>query len=40
MIKLDNFDRKLLAALQANGRLSNIDVAKNGQLVPLKLFPT
>ena len=28
MIKLDDFDRKILAALQANGRLSNIDVAK------------
>ena len=28
MIKLDDFDRKILAALQTNGRLSNIDVAK------------
>jgi Lrp/AsnC family leucine-responsive transcriptional regulator len=28
MIKLDDFDRKILAALQANGRLSNIEVAK------------
>ena len=28
MIKLDDFDRKILAALQANGRLSNIDIAK------------
>lgn len=27
MVKIDNFDRKILAALQANGRLSNIDVA-------------
>jgi Lrp/AsnC family leucine-responsive transcriptional regulator len=28
MVKLDNFDRKILAILQANGRLSNIDVAR------------
>ena len=28
MVKLDDFDRKILAALQANGRLSNIDVAE------------
>ena len=27
MVKLDDFDRKIIAALQANGRLSNIDVA-------------
>ena len=27
MAKLDPFDRKILAALQTNGRLSNIDVA-------------
>jgi Lrp/AsnC family leucine-responsive transcriptional regulator len=27
MVKLDEFDRKIVAALQANGRLSNIDVA-------------
>lgn len=27
MIKLDDFDRKIIAALQSNGRLSNIDVA-------------
>lgn len=27
MMKLDEFDRKIIAALQANGRLSNIDVA-------------
>ena len=27
MVKIDNFDRKILTALQANGRLSNIDVA-------------
>ena len=28
MPKLDEFDRKIVDALQANGRLSNIDVAK------------
>jgi Lrp/AsnC family leucine-responsive transcriptional regulator len=28
MVKLDDFDRKIIAALQANGRLSNIDVAE------------
>ena len=28
MTKLDEFDRKIVDALQANGRLSNIDVAK------------
>lgn len=28
MAKLDEFDRKIVDALQANGRLSNIDVAK------------
>ena len=27
MVKLDDFDRKIIAVLQANGRLSNIDVA-------------
>jgi Lrp/AsnC family transcriptional regulator, leucine-responsive regulatory protein len=27
MVKFDEFDRKIVAALQANGRLSNIDVA-------------
>jgi len=27
MTKLDEFDRKIIDALQANGRLSNIDVA-------------
>ncbi len=27
MVKLDEFDRKIIAALQANGRHSNIDVA-------------
>ena len=27
MFKLDYFDRKIIAALQANGRLSNIDIA-------------
>ena len=27
MTKLDNYDRKIIVALQANGRLSNIDVA-------------
>ncbi len=27
MAKLDDYDRKIIAALQANGRLSNIDVA-------------
>lgn len=27
MAKLDDFDKKIIAALQANGRLSNIDVA-------------
>ena len=29
MTKLDEFDRKIIKALQGNGRLSNIDVAKN-----------
>ena len=28
MAKLDDFDRKIIGALQANGRLSNIDVAE------------
>lgn len=28
MIKIDDFDRKILTALQTNGRLSNIDVAE------------
>jgi len=28
MVKLDDFDRKIIAALQVNERLSNIDVAK------------
>lgn len=28
MVKLDEFDRKIVDALQASGRLSNIDVAK------------
>lgn len=28
MVKLDDFDRKIIAALQSNGRLSNIDVAE------------
>lgn len=28
MVKIDEFDRKIIAALQVNGRLSNIDVAK------------
>ena len=28
MIKLDDYDRKIIAALQSNGRLSNIDAAK------------
>lgn len=28
MTKLDDYDRKIIAALQAKGRLSNIDVAK------------
>lgn len=28
MTKLDEFDRKIIDALQANGRLSNIDVAE------------
>ena len=32
MVKLDDFDRKIIAALQANGRLSNIDVAKQVNL--------
>ena len=27
MAKIDDYDRKIIAALQANGRLSNIDVA-------------
>ena len=27
MVKLDDYDRKIIAALQGNGRLSNIDVA-------------
>ena len=27
MVKLDDFDRKIIAALQTNGRLSNIEVA-------------
>ena len=27
MLKLDDYDRKIIAALQTNGRLSNIDVA-------------
>jgi len=27
MVKLDDFDRKIIDALRANGRLSNIDVA-------------
>lgn len=27
MVKLDDYDRNIIAALQANGRLSNIDVA-------------
>ena len=27
MVKLDDYDRKIIAALQANGRLSNIDIA-------------
>ena len=27
MVKLDDYDRKIIAALQSNGRLSNIDVA-------------
>ena len=32
MTKLDDFDRRILAALQANGRLSNIEVAKQVSL--------
>jgi Lrp/AsnC family leucine-responsive transcriptional regulator len=28
MVKLDDFDRKIISALQGNGRLSNIDVAR------------
>ena len=27
MVKLDDYDRKIIAALQANGRCSNIDIA-------------
>ena len=27
MVKLDDYDRKIIAALQSNGRLSNIDIA-------------
>jgi Lrp/AsnC family transcriptional regulator, leucine-responsive regulatory protein len=32
MVKLDEFDRKIINALQANGRLSNIDVAQRVSL--------
>ncbi|BBO70839.1 AsnC family transcriptional regulator [Desulfosarcina alkanivorans] len=32
MTKLDDYDRKIVAALQTNGRLSNIDVAKRVNL--------
>ena len=27
MVKIDDYDRKIIAALQTNGRLSNIDIA-------------
>lgn len=32
MFKLDDYDRKIIAALQTNGRLSNIDVAERVNL--------
>ncbi len=32
MAKLDDYDRKILAALQTNGRLSNVDVAERVNL--------
>lgn len=32
MAKLDDYDRKIIAALQANGRLSNIHVAERVNL--------
>lgn len=32
MVKLDDYDRKIIASLQSNGRLSNIDVAKRVNL--------
>ncbi len=28
MVKIDDYDRKIIAALQSNGRLSNIDVSQ------------
>ena len=30
MLKLDAIDRKILAALQDNGRLSNVELASGG----------
>ena len=32
MTKIDDYDRKIIAALQSNGRLSNIDVAQRVNL--------
>jgi Lrp/AsnC family leucine-responsive transcriptional regulator len=32
MIKLDDYDRKIIAALQINGRLSNVEIAKRVNL--------
>lgn len=32
LVKIDDYDRKIIAALQANARLSNIDVAKQVNL--------
>lgn len=32
MIKIDDYDRKIISALQSNGRLSNIDVAERVNL--------
>ncbi len=32
MVKIDDYDRKIIAALQTNGRLSNIDIARRVNL--------
>jgi len=32
MVKLDDYDRRIIAALQADGRLSNIDIASQVNL--------
>ncbi len=32
VVKLDDYDRKIITALQANGRLSNIDIAEQVNL--------